>query len=426
MNLLKKEKKLKYELLYGILLGVSTMSLIFPYGYPLVSIFIGLFFLYFLISNKISIHINAGVILLFILIFFYLFGMMITFGGISKLNLQDIISAIGIIVLITLSGNARSDSLKEITKYFFSTLTMIIPWLALFSLYKYSLLSNGVKLVFLESDGREYPLGSSLMPDYNMFALGMTIGIIGVFYITLLTKSKFIQFYCIGSIILMSYSIYLSGSRRGIVVLGIVLIYVLVMFIKKVISNSVKNNLLLTVTSVLIAVFFMLNADTNSFFENQTVELEKIKYRYSTLNNVENAFSTRQDRWDYGFELIRDFNAHNYFTGAGFEYLEQYGLKFNTDSGLDYPHNIFMSAFLYSGLIGVLCLMLIFLLPFIRYIKSKSLFPKEILFIYLLNLLFLVISGNSFLSVSIMWLILTLLTTIRFNPQKTIITKEAG
>ena len=69
----------------------------------------------------------------------------------------------------------------------------------------------------------------------------------------------------------------------------------------------------------------------------------------------ESFFSERSSRWIYAIEICKTkFNTSDKIFGHGFDYLEWYGEKFMGNPNIyDWPHNPFISIFLYSGIVGL-------------------------------------------------------------------------
>ena len=76
----------------------------------------------------------------------------------------------------------------------------------------------------------------------------------------------------------------------------------------------------------------------------------------------------RLARWYYGWVIFKDYPWYKKIVGGGFDYLEMFGRKFGAVK-YDYPHNPFISAFLYSGIIGGLAYIWFIILVFWYYIK---------------------------------------------------------
>lgn len=76
----------------------------------------------------------------------------------------------------------------------------------------------------------------------------------------------------------------------------------------------------------------------------------------------------RTARWYYAWVIFKHYPLHKKLFGGGFDYLEMFGKEFG-ETEYDYPHNPFISAFLYSGIIGGLLYILFMIMVFYYYIK---------------------------------------------------------
>lgn len=106
----------------------------------------------------------------------------------------------------------------------------------------------------------------------------------------------------------------------------------------------------------------------------------------------------RLAKWEFGWSLFLDSSIIEKLFGSGFGYTSQYSETFFHSQKVDYPHNIFLSALLYSGIIGLAALLLYFIVGIWLAIRYFSSYPVLGL-LYLLTFVFSVISGNSFFSV---------------------------
>ena len=92
------------------------------------------------------------------------------------------------------------------------------------------------------------------------------------------------------------------------------------------------------------------------------INLTQIQYQTDIksvkLDNIkkETFFSDRSSRWIYAIEIWKTkFNTSDKIFGHGFDYLEWYGEKFMGNPNIyDWPHNPFISIFLYSGIVGLI------------------------------------------------------------------------
>ncbi|WP_172371599.1 O-antigen ligase family protein [Sporosarcina jiandibaonis] len=397
------------EFFLGVLLLVGTVSLIYPYGFPLFTIVAILYFFVFFINKKVKIKFNFGFGILYIMITLYFLGILISANKLYPYNIADIQSIVVLIILFMLMGNANYITLKKVTTIYLNFCSIIIPILAIYSLYKYALLLNGVKISKFLIEGRNYPWGTSLMPDYNMFALGMLIGLLATISKLSESESVYKQVFYLFATVLIVLAVIFSGSRRGWILLAISSVYLIYILLRKIFRSSLKSKITFILTLTLSVVIGIVILSKSSLEITNQYELEKLQYRYSTLENLGESLSSRTSMWDYTLEIIRDYSVLNYIIGDGFNYIEQYGKKFNNPNGYTYPHNILISTFHYSGGVGVILLLVLLVKPYILYINNKSLIPSNLILMYTLCLLFLLVSGNSFFSINILWLTVTII-----------------
>jgi hypothetical protein len=111
-------------------------------------------------------------------------------------------------------------------------------------------------------------------------------------------------------------------------------------------------------------------------------------------------FAPRLDRWEFAMKLFKERNVKDKFFGQGFTYLSAFGKQFY---GLNsrrpgYPHNPFLSALLYSGIVGVILYIFFIVYSLILYFKHyKTL--NILLLAYAVCFVFAFFSGNSHFSI---------------------------
>lgn len=397
---------LSIENFLSMLFTISVVGLIFPYGFPLFPIAVLLYLFVCLIRGNIGLRINIYSVILYGSVIMYFIGLLNNKGTVYQNNIADIENITLLLLLSFTFIKFNQYSYKKFLINTFKLLSCTIPCLALFSLYKFYLLLNGVQLNFLKIDGRSYPWGTTLMPDYNMFSLGMIIGVIGICYVYRKSNSLLIQLYTLISVCLLFIAIVFSGSRRGWLVLPLLSIYLMHVIIKKI---NIKQFKIKELSSLIILIILLILAVLIFPLEiSYDYEIEKLKYRFSTLADIKNSFDERTSRWNYGFQLINEFNLFKLLIGDGFHYLNIYAEKFKTDSLEDYPHNPLISTMLYSGVIGVLVFLILIFMTINRLLYRRKLFGGEFILIYFVTLIFLLPSANTFFSIKIIW-ILTLI-----------------
>src|SRR5699024_7950525 len=139
----------------------------------------------------------------------------------------------------------------------------LIPIFAIISLFKYYLLINGVLIAYFEKPGWEYPIGTSLMPDYNMYSLGMLVGLIALTYLIKTTDKLFLQLGGILSGLLVIIASLFSSSKRGIILILIVIFYFIFIITRKFAINTIKQN------TIILSSIFIFSLSFFFFFKDQ-------------------------------------------------------------------------------------------------------------------------------------------------------------
>jgi len=210
---------------------------------------------------------------------------------------------------------------------------------------------------------------------------------------------------------LMIITIVLSGSRRGFVVIGVMLLVYVFKNLLTIINfkrRSIRNKLAYFSTAIIIV--FIIN-NVNIDVSKNIYEFEKILNRIDTiLNSTEKngSFSERTIRWNYAGELINDYSISQIIFGNGFKYLALYGKKFGHSGEAEgYPHNIIISQMLFSGLVGVAILLLLYYQIIKLYLKYFEIL-KIFFYFFIIATVFQFTSSNTFFSLKIYVLLVIL------------------
>lgn len=395
----------KYKVNFIVLLHlIAFSSLIFPYGFPLFTIILICFFLFTLMKRNIFIRINVKTIVLYLGMLLFVLAIVYDNGILYQASTSDLINVISMFLLVVIIGKYSGVEFKLVVDRTLKIYAYIVSFLAAISLLKFYYYLNNIQLDYFNVPGRGYPSGSSLMMDYNMFALGMLIGVISLTYLLKQSNSFLIQLFVVVSNIMVIVSIVFSGSRRGWILLIPIVLYLFYVLIRKIIKNKKRNNILMFVLMFFSILFLTYTDVLPTINIDNTRELERLQYRLSTLESLTGSYDSRTVRLDYGFELLNERNYIQLFLGNGFDYLIRYGNHFNVPGGEDYPHNQLLSAALYGGLITVVVTIIIIMIPIIVQINYRV--RIEYFFIYLLALIFLFQSGNSLYTINILWLVI--------------------
>jgi len=126
--------------------------------------------------------------------------------------------------------------------------------------------------------------------------------------------------------------------------------------------------------------------------EESTIDMSQIR----SLNSK--GVKSRVVRWNLAMDIYEKHSDYQKYLGSGFDYMQAYEARFSyMHQSSDYPHNHFLSALLFSGLIG-LTAFIMFILQIVvlsvKYLRHAT-FITAILF---LVFSFYLISANTFFS----------------------------
>lgn len=350
----------------------------------------------------------------------YLFALMFNGGKIYQQNINDIINIFSLICLLLYIGKINVDSLQAIKVQTFKYISFIFPIIGLLAVAKFLMQQKGQNFSLLHIQTSVLPMGTSLKSDYNMFALGFCISLIALMYCYNRAKKKSTQIYYILGILINGLTIAFSGSRRGWVVLGIIVLIFLLKLLFGIFKRQKRILISFSVTTVAVAVLWNLLGKGLIF--SDSIAFRVIESRFTSLENFGQSYSGRTDRWIYGIELFKEYNTLQLIIGNGFLYLPKFAEMFTSNIAEDYPHNPIISALLYSGILGAFISIMIIFIPLIIYMSIIKKIGIEFTLIYMISLLFLISSGNSLFSNNL----LLLLICLSFLTRKKQIRKESG
>lgn len=256
-------------------------------------------------------------------------------------------------------------------------------------------------------------IGSSLNLDYNIYSLGLCLGLISGAYLKNSNKNRFFYIvYFIASLIISS-AVFLSGSRRGFVFVVITLIIAYTWRFYKT-GQSINYHKIISWTSLLSGAIFLLififYEPISDYMTSGELKSGSV-VRLFTLKDELGSENERTIRWDYFYELTHDYSASNFLFGNGFDYLSEYGNKFEGVAE-DNPHNFFMATFLYGGFFSIVALLILITLVGIRLVRQENFIV--IFFFYLYLILFSLTSSNTLFSYRLFPVICTIsLLTIK-------------
>lgn len=221
-----------------------------------------------------------------------------------------------------------------------------------------------------------------LHPSYYALYLGLSIII--TIYSLIKAKNKLLITAYLFAIILFLINIYLSESKSGYIATLLILVYTALYL-------GFKKSKLVTIISVLlifIGLLFIFN--NNPRFQTAFNVLNKYEEVLDNPRSKNSSTSMRILAWNASSKIISNniilgvgagdikSELNNKYKELNYEYLIKYNLN---------AHNQFLETWLGQGLIGLILLLLVFIIPFIKAIKNKDFILQGFLIIVFINFL---------------------------------------
>lgn len=389
-----------------ILLAATILSMSYPYGFPLCGILALLLGILKVFTGKFKIRINTGLLLFYLCVLAYGFGMIQNCGMIYSHNISDIINIIIYFIFWVLLSDLRKEDYPVLLHNFAKYAVFICFVVSLVSLYKFHQLINGVYIQAFLKD-LYYPIGTSLVRDYNMFSLALIAGLVMNSYLLSKVKKTSHIIYFLISFTSIFLSILFAGSRRAWIVATLIALFIGFRALRSLVIRKRSFHKLIKLSFVTINILIFIILMTHLFnikieYQN-SAPIQRLVYRFETLQmeEVDDSFSSRTTRWKYVADIIDESSTVQIFVGNGFDYLEKFSSEF--DSGLkeDYPHNPLLSALLYSGLVGVVLLLALLSWSLYMSFKNYKVIDIHYTFLCLTSSLFIMVSSSTIFSVGL-------------------------
>lgn len=364
-------------------------------------------------------------IIFIIVIFQFLFYSLFNFK--DEIVLSEIATIIWWYLFMSVLNSFLNNNhiFEEFKRKLFKSFSWISIVAAIVGLVKLFLLGQGNILPFMEinlPNGKTVLLnGTSLNLDYNIYSIGLLMGVFSTVFCYRNTNKKNIKLFYSFAIFLQLFAASLSSSRRGFV-LSIVVFLILIIWnkqlmnktFKKQINNTKYQFVFLSVFIIIVCYFYI---DIDSLF-NSSIEMEGLSNRLKTIETINSSENDlRTIRWEYALDYFNSKDWVANFFGSGFDYLESFGNYFG-DSTLDHPHNVWISSLLYGGIIGFLFTIILTFKIGIKYYNLRNSLGFFLAF-YLLFTFFNFTSSNSIFSSRLFMVIILLpfLNIFKYNNQ---------
>ncbi|HIA35538.1 MAG TPA: hypothetical protein EYM84_09955 [Flavobacteriales bacterium] len=435
----------KYEIeMLAIALIILVVGISFPYHIPVFGPYVLALFIYSIFKRK-KFYLPKS-----FLVYLSVCGLFVLGFVNSKIHHDLAIRDLRNMGFLTMFGLLLISYIREkkdfarFSVFFIRYTAVFITLISFIGLFKFFSMLKGVEYsVFKIEDG--YPWGSALISDCNYYALGGIIGLCACIYLihikdALLKKNWYYLFS-----ILIILNVVLAGSRRGIVVLAILCGFIIIVSAVKWLFrwfrvSKVRLILFISIIGILGLVVSQITFKQISYVLSPMIEMSGIDYqlfkeditvvsfRYMTIINSDinindyyaslwgepstlktdqlkainkKGVASRLLRWKYALKLYSEYPFSSKIIGSGFDYIGDYSKEFGRwHHKPDYPHNPFLSALLYSGILGLFAFLLFMAQVsyyFLKYWREHWFYLAVFLFIAMFSM----ISGNSFFSVKI-------------------------
>lgn len=394
----------------------SVVGMAFPYGFPLFSGVVAALFLLalllFCVRPRLLAPQGSGrffLALYIILLVGYAYAWMRYGGRLNFVIDGDFKNALSVSVFlaalfIVLRGPSDID---RIVAWFGVQTIAAMTLVGIAGLYKFYALTQG-QFIERYRDGALYPQGSSLVADYNFYALAHLIAFLFAGERFIASRSAVVRSALAAASVVFVVNIALAGSRRGFVMLAVV---VLVVFLA-----SLRGSLRFTIglsqarlakqhignaALILLAAAGLSTLPAISVANLQAVET--LIYRAETLSTTfgsergGGAFSERTVRWGEAYQLLEHAPVQDKLFGRGFDYYDAVARAMGSPQA-DYPHNMLLSLWLSNGAVGLtICIVFLLMVGYMAW-TLRGAYPALAL-IYGVMLVYINTSGDQLYSI---------------------------
>jgi hypothetical protein len=339
----------------------------------------------------------CGVILLS-----YVYGIILSadYPGIPLL--RDLITGIVAMIVVFTVCNAdwtKSDRVALVNALAW-TLFLIGVFVGAMGALKFGLfVMRGQMLDFVAAaSSGPYPWGTSLVSDYNFYALTVLVAILAAMFLA--ANYKFSGQVFIAVIIVGLFVVgFLAGSRRFWLAAPI---FIAIQSLWMISGNGLRRCMPLFSTFLFLLVIgpFMILLVGDVDPEQMMTSGWNLQYRLSTFLDATTGFglSSRFDLWSAATERLTGATP---WVGSGFDYMRWFSCEFGDCSGNGYPHMPLLSAYLYGGVVAAIAVAALYVYTIIaglRLVLHGGVLGW-LLFPMLAALVFAAISSNGPLSI---------------------------
>lgn len=289
----------------------------------------------------------------------YIYGLLIEKGpepGVVARELANGIAAIGL-VFVAYNAHWSREDVERVTRNVCKAIVLFAGVAAVTGLYKLYRLTQGQLVSWIASEGRNYPWGTSLVADYNFYALTMLVAMLAVIVLVCCREQRHQLLYALLFLLFLGVGA-LAGSRRFWVAAPLFVILQLLWARR---SND-DNRAALAGFARTVAVILVVSAGLALLLfpekvSNYVALAWTFEERFSSVLNPGQGLTARASRWSFA---LQNLGGSVPWSGAGFHYMTSFGCEFLNCAGTGYPHMPLLSAFLFAGIFGLSAALLMY------------------------------------------------------------------
>ena len=332
----------------------------------------------------------------------YAYGIILSADFPGFTLLRDAITGImAIVVVFTICNSdwTRSDR-ESLVKSFALALLIVGVFVGALGAVKFWLfVTRGQMIGFIAAaSSGPYPWGTSLVSDYNFYALTILTAILAAMFLA--ADRKIVGQVLVASLIAGLFVIgFLAGSRRFWLAAPLFMVMQGFWLIGR---NGIQRvaPLFSTFLALLIVVPLMIVLIADVDMKQVMTSGWNLQYRLSTFLDATSGFGlgSRFELWSAATERLTGITP---WFGSGFDYMRWFSCEFGDCGGSGYPHMPLLSAYLYGGIVAAIAVAALYVYTTISgfqlLVHGGAL--GWLLFPILAALLFAAISANGPLSI---------------------------
>ena len=285
----------------------------------------------------------------------YIYGVVISTEFPASVLLREIANGIVTMMVVFSIANAgwTATDCKKLVRAFAWGLLAVGVFIGILGAWKFwRFVSAGELLGFVTAaSGAQYPWGTSLVTDYNFYALTILVSILAAMFLSAdrPAGTQVMLALVIASLIVVGF---LAGSRRFWVVAPV---FIALQGLWMITRNGIRpySTLFATLSILLLALpmAFLFYADDS--VEYMMTTGWNLAYRLRTVLDASQGFgmSSRFELWQFAIDRLGGVVP---WVGNGFDYMNRFACEFSQCGNTDYPHMPMLSAYLFGGWIAAL------------------------------------------------------------------------